>query len=254
MQIKCQLGGEDMKHWQYEVLKSLTWEHGVCVRLVIVVAYSVLLRKYIPYPIYQACLGRHSRITWSVCHKLGRMQSSPSPKRFKPDRWEGHSLAGTNLFISRTLIVCIILWFWKKKKKKPFLIFAFFIFLNDALLLGKWWDDIELYMLCIMDGLFYSSISPICASIRIFLYITAANTFLAVEGSSHSASREPESPSPIVRKERCSIGHYILDIIQRLRCWPITQNLSLHRLRQQCSSGTKSKLKYVFFLRRNKRL
>ena len=126
MQIKCQLGGEDMKHWQYEVLKSLTWEHGVCVRLVIVVAYSVLLRKYIPYPIYQACLGRHSRITWSVSHKLGRMQSSPSPKRFKPDRWEGHSLAGSNLFISRTLIVCIILWFWKKKK--PFLIFAFFFF------------------------------------------------------------------------------------------------------------------------------
>lgn len=128
MQIKCQLGGEDMKHWQYEVLKSLTWEHGVCVRLVIVVAYSVLLRKYIPYPIYQACLGRHSRITWSVSHKLGRMQSSPSPKRFKPDRWEGHSLAGTNLFISRTLIVCIILWFWKKKKKtlSNFCIFYFF--------------------------------------------------------------------------------------------------------------------------------
>lgn len=87
MQIKCQLGGEDMKHWQYEVLKSLNWERRVCLCLVIVVAYSVLLRKYIPYPIYQACLGRYSRLTWSVSHKLRRMQSSPSPKRFKPDRW-----------------------------------------------------------------------------------------------------------------------------------------------------------------------
>lgn len=31
MQIKCQLGGENMKHWQYEVLKSLNWEQRVCV-------------------------------------------------------------------------------------------------------------------------------------------------------------------------------------------------------------------------------
>ena len=31
MQIKCQLGGEEMKHWQYEVLKSLNWERRVCV-------------------------------------------------------------------------------------------------------------------------------------------------------------------------------------------------------------------------------
>lgn len=31
MQIKCQLGGEEMKHWQYEVLKSLNWERSVCV-------------------------------------------------------------------------------------------------------------------------------------------------------------------------------------------------------------------------------
>lgn len=143
MQIKCQLGGEDMKHWQYEVLKSLNWEHRVCVCLVIVVAYScsVLLRKYIPYPTYQACLGRYSRITWSVSHKLRRMQSSPSPMRFKPDRWEGHCLAGNYLFISRTLIFGIILWFWKRKKT-AILIFTGRFFSNDVLLLGKWWDDI----------------------------------------------------------------------------------------------------------------
>lgn len=30
MQIECQLGGEDMKHWQYEVLKSLNWNQSVC--------------------------------------------------------------------------------------------------------------------------------------------------------------------------------------------------------------------------------
>ncbi len=77
MQIKCQLGEEDMKHWQYEVLKSLNWER-LCVRWVIVVAYSVLLRKYIPYPIYQACLGRHSRITWSVSHKLRTCRALPA--------------------------------------------------------------------------------------------------------------------------------------------------------------------------------
>lgn len=116
MQIKCQLGGEDMKHWQYEVLKSLNREHRVSLCLVIVVADSVLLRKYIPYPIYQACLGPYTRITWSVSDKLRRMQSSPSPKRFKPDRWEGQGLAANNLFISRTLIFCIILWFWKGKQ------------------------------------------------------------------------------------------------------------------------------------------
>lgn len=104
MQITCQLGVEDMKHWQYEVLKSLNWERGVCLCLVIAVAYSVLLRKYIPYPIYQACLGRYSRITWSVSHKLGRMQSSPSPERFKANRREEQGLAGNNSFISRTLI------------------------------------------------------------------------------------------------------------------------------------------------------
>lgn len=30
MQIKCQLGGKDMKHLEYEVLKSLNREHSVC--------------------------------------------------------------------------------------------------------------------------------------------------------------------------------------------------------------------------------
>lgn len=36
MQIKCQLAGEDMKHWQYQLLKSLHLEQreGVCVCLV----------------------------------------------------------------------------------------------------------------------------------------------------------------------------------------------------------------------------
>lgn len=94
-----------------------------CVCLVIVMAYSVLLRKCIPYPIYQACLGRYSSITWSVSHKLRSMQSSPSPKRFKPDRWKGHSLAGNNLFIWRTVIFYIIQWYWGKKKNPTFLIF-----------------------------------------------------------------------------------------------------------------------------------
>lgn len=186
-----------MKHWQYEVLKSLNWDRRVCMRLVIVVAYSVLRRKYIPYPIYQACLGRYSRITWSVSHKLRRMQSSPSPKRFKPDRWARRGLAGNNLFISRTLIFCIILWVWGGKNN----LFNFHrFFLNDVLFLGKWWDDMELRMLCIMDALSCSSISPIWGYIRNFFYVSAANTFLTVEDSLHSVNREPESLSPEVKK------------------------------------------------------
>lgn len=31
MQIKCQLAGEDMKHWQYQLLKSLHLEQRECV-------------------------------------------------------------------------------------------------------------------------------------------------------------------------------------------------------------------------------
>ena len=31
MQIKCQLAGKDMKHWQYQLLKSLYLEQRVCV-------------------------------------------------------------------------------------------------------------------------------------------------------------------------------------------------------------------------------
>lgn len=152
-----------------------------CVCLVIVVAYSALLRKYIPYPIYQACLDRYSRITWSVSHKLRRVQRSSIPKRFKPERWEGHSLTGNNLFISGTLIFCTILWY--RKKKQTLLIFARTFFLNDVLLLGKWWDDTELRMLCLMDGLSCISISPIWGYIRISFYVIAANTFFTIEDS-----------------------------------------------------------------------
>lgn len=76
MQIKCQLG-EDMKHLLYQLLKSLYLERRVCAGLVIAVACSVLWRKYIPYPIYQACLGQYSRITSSVSHELRRYRAVP---------------------------------------------------------------------------------------------------------------------------------------------------------------------------------
>lgn len=121
MQIKCQLGGEDMKHWHYEVLKSLKWKWGVCTRLVIAAVYSVLPRKYIPYPIYQTCLGRYSGITWSVSHKLGRMQNSHTPLRFKPDRWgggEGEVWQGIT-YSYQEHWYCV-LFYQKKKKSQPF--------------------------------------------------------------------------------------------------------------------------------------
>lgn len=113
-----------MKHWQYEVLKSLNWERRVCIHLVIVAAHSVLWRKCIPYPIYQARLGRYSTITWSVSCKLRGMQSRPSPKKFKPDGWEGPGLAQNNLFISRILIFCSMLF----EKQTTFFNFPFFFF------------------------------------------------------------------------------------------------------------------------------
>lgn len=40
MQIKCQLGGEEMKRWQYEVLKSLNWERRERVRSPVIVLCS----------------------------------------------------------------------------------------------------------------------------------------------------------------------------------------------------------------------
>lgn len=117
MQIKCQLGGEEMKHWQYEVLKSLNWKRRVCVSGNSG-AYSVLLSKYIPYPIYQACLGRYSRINWSASHQLRRMPSSASHKRFKPKWWDRYGLAGNKLFISRRFIFCY--QYVLVEKKQPF--------------------------------------------------------------------------------------------------------------------------------------
>lgn len=86
MQIKCQLAGKDMKHWQYQLLKSLYLEQSVCVLPVMAGGvfggggwrYSGLQRKYIPYLIYQPCLGQYFQITSSVSHKLGNTEPSQS--------------------------------------------------------------------------------------------------------------------------------------------------------------------------------